>query len=161
MYWCTIQTAMNIHLHSNIHCWEPLGSSSKLLIPERFWIEAILFCTRHLSMKILVLKGQVKSFNLSFSVFGISINLNTVQLCSTIQLIDSLGVLFNQLVQCTISLLSTRTQLHQLDAIVSQCGLQNHSRWIPGIWDTWRNWHGKPWSYIVILWVSMKLEGCS
>ena len=112
--------------------FRPLGSSSKLLIPERFWIEATLG-TRHfdcLCMKIWCFKGQLKSFN--FQCLEFQSNFNTVQLCSTIQLINLHNMFFNQLVQCTISLLlSTRTQLHQQDAIVSPCGLQNHSRWIP------------------------------
>lgn len=81
-------------------------------------------------MKIWCFKGQLKSFN--FQRLEFQSNFNTVQLCSTIQLINLHNMFFNQLVQCTISLLlSTRTQLHQQDAIVSPCGLQNHSRWIP------------------------------
>lgn len=82
-------------------------------------------------------ENRVPKVNWNDSIFSVwnfnqSINFNTVQLCSTIQLINLHNIFFNQLVQCTISLLlSTRTQLHQQDAIVSPCGLQNHSRWIP------------------------------
>ena len=140
--------------------FRPLGSSSKLLIPERFWIEATLG-TRHfncLCMKIWCFKGQLKSFNFHCLEFNqISILFKYVQLFnSSIYITFSSTNLFSD-VQCTISLLlSTRTQLHQQDAIVSPCGLQNHSRWIPvgdSIEIELRNlWHNK----LQVIWVCQR-----